>query len=390
LASSPKYQPEPVFLLGNKNQYSLYKIPINLLLKDNADDIREKIENFRVHEVIRQIVSDCHSITHKYASADALAAPELLPISSLKLRFDEVFIALHGRPGEDGALQQQLDTIGMPYNGSSALSSGITINKYETNELLASNGLNVAKHLLISKQEWLLDKDAAIQKLLSVVNFPFIAKPVDDGCSSAVRKIKNRSELEAFALLIFREKEDLDAAAISLLNIKPKEEFPTKEVFLVEELIGRNGAKHFLEVTGGMLTKWNADGSYSYQIFEASEALSEGEILSLEEKFLAGQGQNITPARYSADSVERQKISDFVKSELERAAKVLQVAGYCRIDAFVRIFENARAEVIFIEVNSLPGMTPATCIFHQAALEGLKPYNFIDSILEFGKGMKVV
>ena len=41
-------------------------------------------------------------------------------------------------------------------------------------------------------------------------------------------------------------------------------------------------------------------------------------------------------------------------------------------------------EVNIIEVNSLPGMTPATCIFHQCALDGYKPYDFIDSILEFG------
>jgi D-alanine-D-alanine ligase len=41
-------------------------------------------------------------------------------------------------------------------------------------------------------------------------------------------------------------------------------------------------------------------------------------------------------------------------------------------------------EVIFIEVNSLPGMTPATCIYHQAAINGYKPYNFIDRILDFG------
>jgi UDP-N-acetylmuramate--alanine ligase len=42
-------------------------------------------------------------------------------------------------------------------------------------------------------------------------------------------------------------------------------------------------------------------------------------------------------------------------------------------------------EVIFIEVNSLPGMTPATCIFHQAAINNYKPYEFIDQILEFGR-----
>ena len=67
-----------------------------------------------------------------------------------------------------------------------------------------------------------------------------------------------------------------------------------------------------------------------------------------------------------------------------KAAKALKVSGYCRIDAFVRVYEKARIEVIFVEVNSLPGMTPATCIFHQAAIDHYKPYEFIDKILEFG------
>ncbi len=385
LSSSHKYKPEPIFLTGNNEEQQLYKIPINLLLKDNADDIMEKIENYKIHEVINQIVNACSSITHKYSSPDALAAPELLSYSDLKSRYDEIFIGLHGRPGEDGAVQQKLDALKIPYNGSGVKSSSITINKYETNEILAKNGLNVAKHLLVSKQDWQTNKDAAIANILSVISYPFIAKPVDDGCSSAVRKIKKREELEAFALLIFREEEELDLASTKTLNIKPKEEFPKKEVFLVEELIARNGAAHFLEVTGGLLTHFNEKAEIVYELFEASEALSEGEVLSLEEKFLAGQGQNITPARYQSSAEDRQKVSDFVKGELEKAARLLNVQGYCRIDAFVRIFENNSAEVIFIEVNSLPGMTPATCIFHQAAINGYKPYNFIDRILEFGK-----
>jgi D-alanine-D-alanine ligase len=51
----------------------------------------------------------------------------------------------------------------------------------------------------------------------------------------------------------------------------------------------------------------------------------------------------------------------------------------------VRVFKDQRVEIIFIEVNSLPGMTPATCIFHQAAINNYKPYEFIDHILDFGK-----
>ena len=122
----------------------------------------------------------------------------------------------------------------------------------------------------------------------------------------------------------------------------------------------------------------------SYEIFEPSEVLSGGAVLSLEEKFLAGEGQNITPARFSADKKEMKIISSFVRKEFEKAAKILNIEGYARIDAFVRIFERNRTEVVFVEVNSLPGMTPATCIFHQAAIAGYKPFEFIDHILEYG------
>jgi UDP-N-acetylmuramate--alanine ligase len=60
------------------------------------------------------------------------------------------------------------------------------------------------------------------------------------------------------------------------------------------------------------------------------------------------------------------------------------VEGYARIDAFVRIFKEGNVEVLIIEVNSLPGMTPATCIFHQAAINHYKPYEFIEKLIDFG------
>ncbi len=189
--------------------------------------------------------------------------------------------------------------------------------------------------------------------------------------------------METFADLIFRKTEEFDPKKAAILKIKAKEEFPRKKVFLVEELIGKKDAKHFLEITGGMLTRYNSKGEMEYEVFEASEALSEGEVLSLEEKFLAGQGQNITPARYAINADERGKISGQVKATLGAAARLLNIQGYARIDAFVRVYEPDKIEIVFVEVNSLPGMTPATCIFHQAAINHYKPYEFIDRILDF-------
>ncbi len=384
LFSSDKYAPIPVFLTGDHDHHLMYQIPINALLKDNADDIKDKINNWKIHPVVKEIINECHVITDKYGSPTNLIEPKLLSYQDLSKLVKQVFIALHGRPGEDGAIQEQLEKVGISYNGSGTESSSITIDKYRTNEILLNAGFLVAKHCLITQDEWKNNKTVVKQKLQTEYHFPIIAKPVDDGCSSAVKLIKSFEEFEAFATLIFRATEEFDSKSAEILHIKDKEEFPQKQVLLVEELISKHEAKHFLEITGGMLTKFNANGEIEYEVFEASEALASGEILSLEEKFLAGQGQNITPARYSRDTIERQLISNKVKETLGAAAKVLNVVGYCRIDAFIRIYDVSHIDVIFIEVNSLPGMTPATCIYHQAAINGYKPYQFIDTILEFG------
>jgi D-alanine-D-alanine ligase len=167
--------------------------------------------------------------------------------------------------------------------------------------------------------------------------------------------------------------------------VKINDEMPQKSDLLIEQFIDRAGASKFLEVTGGMLTSYDKNGQISYEIFEPSESLAESEILSLEEKFLAGQGQNLTPSRFSNTPQEQIRISGEVRKTLQQVAAALNVTGYCRIDAFVRIFENGNVETIIIEVNSLPGMTPATCIYHQAAINGYKPFEFIREILKFGE-----
>ena len=383
LASSSKYQPFPVFVTGDDHAHTLHVIPINVMLKDNADDIREKVFHFKRAAVVEKIIVECKSIIEKYGNSQNLFAPKQITYKQLAKMADAVFIALHGRPGEDGTVQKELNKLRIPYNGSGVESSQITINKFETNKLLRAKGFNVAEHMLVYDTDWKKDSKkviAAIEK----IGYPLIAKPADDGCSSAVKKIKTRAELVNYAEGVFRNSINITPALANKLGLKPKEEFPKKNYFLVEGFIDRNNAAHFLEITGGMLTSYDAKGKLVYESFEPSEALAEGEILSLEEKFLAGQGQNITPARYHKNEKTRLAISKQVQQVLVEGAKVLNVQGYCRIDAFVRIDKKNKPEVVFIEVNSLPGMTPATAIFHQCALNGYKPYEFIDAILEFG------
>jgi len=397
LSSSVKFEPFPVFLTGNDEHYDIYRIPINIMLKDNADDVKEKImlyENNQLNpeaqKVLQNIISETKSITEKYAG-NPIWKPQKLSFKELAQEADTVFIALHGRPGEDGALQRKLDAFNIPYNGSSADSSQITINKYNTNKLLREKGFSVAQHRLIYQVEWEANPDKIINEIESDFQYPLIAKPADDGCSSAVKKINNRATLEAFAKMMFRPMLEFDVEANEVLKLKANEEFPQKNDFLIEELILPKGAKYFMEITGGLLThsNHNLNGQNSkYEVFQPSETLAVGDVLSLEEKFLAGEGQNITPARFSPNPEENAEVMQKVQKALQEVAETLNIEGYARIDAFVRIFENAEVELIIIEINSLPGMTPATCIFHQSAINGYKPYHFIESILEYAQEKK--
>jgi UDP-N-acetylmuramate--alanine ligase len=384
LASSDTYDPIPVFLTGNSEKYTLYKLPVSILLKDNADDVKEKITHHRYqhHPIIKKISHEAKEITKQFAH-QTVFYPTSITLAQLAKEIDFAFIALHGRPGEDGSLQHELEKYKIPYNGSGVKSSSITINKFQTNEILQKCGISVAKHHLVQKEKWLENKKEFISAIEQKFSYPFIAKPADDGCSAAVKKIKTQDELIAFTELLFRKENKLSNRFIEKLHLQPHEEFPQKDFFLIEELITANGATHFLEVTGGLLTTRSAT-SLVYHFFEPSETLATGDVLSLEEKFLAGEGQNITPARFSKNPEENKQISNQVKTTLKKVAETLNIEGYARIDAFVRIFNPHQVETIIIEVNSLPGMTPATCIFHQAALDHYKPYEFIHAIIQEG------
>jgi UDP-N-acetylmuramate--alanine ligase len=382
LASSPNYTPFPVFVTGNDQKHTLHLIPINVMLKDNADDIKEKTANYKPHPILKKIASECAKIRLLFDTGTVISEPKEISYKELTKLCDAVFIALHGRPGEDGTVQRELDKLRIPYNGSGSDSSGVTINKFETNKRLRSKGFLVADHMLVHQADWEATRTGILEKAKKM-GYPLIAKPVDDGCSSAVKKIKTDSDLIAYAEAAFRKNIQIPENLTNVLGLKPNEEFPQKKYFLLETLIQKGKASHFLEITGGMITHYRK-GKVAYETFEPSEALAEFGILSLEEKFLAGQGQNITPARYATNEKNRLAISKQVQQTLKEVAQCLNVQGYCRIDAFVRVFPKNKCEVIIIEINSLPGMTPATAIFHQCALNGYKPYEFIHQILEFG------
>lgn len=262
---------------------------------------------------------------------------------------DFVFIALHGGEGENGTIQGALEILGMPYNGSSILPSALCMDKFRTNTLLRTKGFHVPDSLIVSKEEYETTLDQVKKNILAAnINFPFIVKPHDDGCSTFVAKVHNEQELKSALSTLFDN---------------------GKQSALIEELVVG------MELTVGVI------GNENPVALPPSQSIAQKSILSIQEKFLPGAGVNQTPAPLASD------ILDGVKRVIADVYKTVGCSGYARIDCFYQTPEQSKTgveRVVVLEVNSLPALTPATCIFHQAAEVGISPRAFIMQIVELG------
>ena len=173
-------------------------------------------------------------------------------------------------------------------------------------------------------------------------------KPHDDGCSVMVSKATSITDVHTAV------------SAMAAAN---------KFGALLEELIIG------IELTCGVI------GNHNPIAFPPSMAVAKGGILSMEEKFLPGAGENQTPAPLPLT------VLDLIRQTMVDAYKTIGCTGYARIDSFYQTAEQSPTgteRVVILEFNTLPATTPATCLFHQAAEVGMKPMDLIDKIVELG------
>jgi len=102
--------------------------------------------------------------------------------------FERAFIMLHGRGGEDGVMQGVLETIGLPYSGSGVLASALSMDKLRSKQLWSGAGLPTPQCELVAREEQLGDA-------LDKIGLPLIVKPVHEGSSLGMSKVKTRDEL---------------------------------------------------------------------------------------------------------------------------------------------------------------------------------------------------
>ncbi|KAF5476357.1 hypothetical protein F2P56_008083 [Juglans regia] len=294
-----------------------------------------------------------------------------------------VFIAVHGGIGEDGTLQALLEAEGVSYTGPGVIASKTCMDKVTTSislNHLATSGVHT------------INKD--VRQKVDLLNMPILdtwhdltskiqcetlcVKPARDGCSTGVARLCCAKDLEVYVkaledCLLRIPSNSLSKAhgMIEMPNPPPNllifEPFiETDEIIVSSKSMNENGHhlmwkghSRWVEITVGVVGKCGSMRSLSPSV----TVKESGDILSLEEKFQGGTGINLTPpplSIVSKDALER------CKECIELIANTLQLEGFSRIDAFVNVDSG---EVLIIEVNTVPGMTPSTVLIHQALAE---------------------
>ena len=116
-------------------------------------------------------------------------------LSELKRKgFQRVFIALHGRFGEDGTVQGALELLGIPYTGSGVMASAIAIDKTMTKRVWLHEGISTPRYVLLKKGSYTAEQVADVPRDLGL---PLIVKPAREGSSIGLTKVTDASQMAA-------------------------------------------------------------------------------------------------------------------------------------------------------------------------------------------------
>jgi D-alanine-D-alanine ligase len=239
-----------------------------------------------------------------------------------KIRFDAVFIAIHGTPGENGLLQGYFDMMQIPYSSCSAFCSALTFNKQACKLYLKEYGIPMAKNILFRKEN-IPDPSSIIMQ----TGLPCFVKPNDSGSSFGVTKVKTRDELPAAIESALKESD---------------------EVMIEAYMAGREVACGVAKVKGKAI------------VLPVTEIISKNEFFDFEAKYTPGKSDEVTPADMPAE------ITNEIQDLSSTIYDILGCKGIVRVDFII-----VKEKPYFLEINTVPGMTEESLIPKQAQAAGI-------------------
>ncbi len=248
------------------------------------------------------------------------------------IKFDCVFIAIHGSPGENGIFQAYFELLNIPYTGCDFYNSSITFNKKYCLSFLNNFGINTTKFVFLNKKEKFCKN-----KIIETIGIPCFVKPNKSGSSLGVSKVKNKIELNFAINNAFKEDD---------------------EVIIESFLSG-------IEVSVGVFSFNNK----KIFVLPITEIISKNDFFDFESKY-SGESKIITPANISKNLENKlQQIS-------KKIYKILNLSGVSRSEYI--IVNNIP---YFLEINTIPALSKNSILPKQLKAAGISLSYFFHRII---------
>ncbi len=253
--------------------------------------------------------------------------PAERPLHDLE-SFDRAMISLHGRFGEDGAMQGALELLGIPYTGSGVMASAIGMDKWRTKMIWSAAGVSTPAFELVKA-----DSDfAAIEKRLGL---PLFVKPANEGSSIGISKVKTAGGLKAAYELAAK----------------------SDPLVIAEQFVGGG------EYTVGIL------GDKALPIVHI---VPKNEFYDFEAKYLRDDTEYRCPCGLSAEKEAQ------IQQEALQAFSAIGCQGWGRVDFLM----DESGKHYFLEVNTSPGMTDHSLVPMAAKAAGISFDELVIRVLE--------
>jgi D-alanine-D-alanine ligase len=252
-------------------------------------------------------------------------------IALLEQKIDRVFIALHGRGGEDGCVQGALEYLGIPYTGSGVLGSALSMDKIRCKQIWQAIGLPTAPFAIVTSNQY---TPQTAQQVFAQLGAPVMVKPAHEGSSIGMAKAHSVEQLDA-----------------ALVNA-----FQFDQQVLVEAWI--NGPEYTVAILGE-------------QALPAIHMATPREFYDYEAKYQSSTTQYHCPAGLS-DADEQQ-----LRQLALQAFNATNAEGWGRVD----VMRNEQQQWQLLEVNTVPGMTETSLVPKAAKQQGLTFNDLVSIIL---------
>jgi D-alanine-D-alanine ligase len=242
--------------------------------------------------------------------------------------FDRVFIALHGRYGEDGTVQGALELMGIPYTGSGVMASSLAMDKWRTKLVWIAAGISTPRFVM-------LEAGSDFTAVANDLGVPLIVKPSREGSTIGLTKVTRDQDMEA-AYQKAAQHDDMVLAEEFIAGVE-----------VTASILGEQALPLIrIEALGG---------SYDYQ----------AKYFSDETRYFCPSG--LPPALESR-----------IQALALKASRILGCRGWGRVDVML----NAKGEPYLLEANTVPGMTGHSLVPMAAKVAGIPFDDLVVRILE--------